>query len=221
MRSLIVYNWKTYIPSEDRAVVLAESLRTHRADSVVCPSAAHIPAVRDVLREKDIHIGAQDISVSAESPQTGSHSGEQLRNLGAAYVIVGHAETRENGVTNTMVARKTVHALHAGIVPVVCVSERHDHEQRQGDEVTAQLTEILNTVPESSRFVVAYEPTRHIGADDALETESISAVAGRFAGGARGPRRTRTLRRGGESRQRGGDSAARRHGRVSPRSRRH
>ena len=180
MRSLIVYNWKTYITSEEGAVALASSLRTHRAGAVVCPSAVHIPAVRDALSDESVYIGAQDISVSADMPETGSQSGEQLRALGVRYVIVGHAETRRNGVTNAAVARKAAHALQSDIVPVICVSEGGDDEERTGDAVVGQMEEIVREIPESSAAVVAYEPTRHIGADRALETETIRAVVTRL-----------------------------------------
>lgn len=187
MNPFVIYNWKTYIDSPDDAVALAGALDgSDKVTIVICPSALHFSVVAGVVVDKKISFGAQDISESADHPQTGSLSGEQIVQSGASYVIVGHAETRAAGVTNSVVAGKMVHAFSAGLIPIVCLSEQEkiDSEEHPGEEVVAQLKDILtttkNVVPNTEEgapsFVVAYEPTAYIGADSALAPDKIKDI---------------------------------------------
>ena len=181
MRPLLVCNWKTYVPTERAAVTLAEDIgMSEKAAMVACPSALHIASVRDTLKEKNIHLGAQDISVSHETPQTGRLSGDQLRDAGVRYVLAGHAETRANGVTNVAVAAKTAHALVTDVKPIICLSEQEKKEQQPGDEVVAQLEEILKITGNVCDTIVAYEPTAYIGAATALDTATIKKIITRL-----------------------------------------
>ncbi len=184
MQPILIYNWKTYITSEDDALNVMTALQApDDLTLVVCPSAVHIAAVRDIAGEKGIRIGAQDISVSRETPQTGRQSGEQLRALGVRYVLAGHAETRANGVTNAMVAEKALHALSSDIIPVICLSEQKGNEEYPGGEAVDQLKEIVERAarnPKFSTVIIAYEPTAHIGADAALDTAAIRDRAERL-----------------------------------------
>lgn len=181
MNAYIICNWKTYITTEEEAIKLAEEMEKSSATVVICPSALHIPAVIPRIKEKGIALGAQDISVSRETPQTGRLSGKQISAIGIQYVLVGHAETRKNGVTNTMVAEKADHAYTANLTPVICLSEQEKNEKKEGDEVTTQLNEILAKSGEAVKHsVIAYEPTAYIGADRALSPEKIHNITGRL-----------------------------------------
>ena len=174
MKPLLVCNWKTYVSTEREAVTLAEDIdMSEKATMVVCPSALHFASVRDTLKKKNIHLGAQDIGVSRETPQTGRLSGDQLRDMGVHYVLAGHAETRANGVTNAAVAAKATHALAAGIKPIICLSEQEKKEEQPGDEVVAQLEEIVKITGNVCGTIIAYEPTAYIGAATALDTATI------------------------------------------------
>ena len=193
MKPFVIYNWKTYVSSVSDAVTLAGSLRgSDEVTSVVCPSALYLLVVADALDDERITLGVQDVSASAEHPQTGNLSGAQVKDVGALYVLVGHAETRAAGVTNGAVADKAEHALSSGLIPVVCLSEQKDKEgESDGEEVSEQLQEILSRIKyrltgEENRAgppcIVAYEPTAHIGADSALAPEKIKAVTSRLRG---------------------------------------
>ena len=176
MHPILIYNWKTYIASEAEAVALLNALTIpNSVTAVICPSTIHLAALKEPATAKDIALGAQDISVSRETPQTGRQSGEQLRTAGVTYVLVGHAETRAQGVTNSMVAQKTAHALIEQITPVICLSE-----QEAGDTPVKQLQEIMkHTVdqPALTTAIIAYEPTEYIGAASALPVAEIKEQA--------------------------------------------
>ena len=192
MKSLLVYNWKTYVASVNDSVALADALaNTDNATVIVCPSALHIPFVAETIADKKMALGAQDIAVSADKPQTGNLSGVQLLDLGISYTLVGHAETRAAGVTNNMVADKTVHALTSGLTPIVCLSESNDDgDQNSGEEVSEQLEHIVGAIGGLSvqenegghSFIIAYEPTAYIGAEDALAPEKIKYILGLLRG---------------------------------------
>ena len=185
MKPFLVYNWKTYIIAVNDAVNLADALEgSDTVEIVVCPSTLHTLAVTDIFRNKNISLGAQDISISADNPRTGNISGVQAAAAGITHTIVGHAETRAAGITNTMIADKTHHALLSGLTPIVCLSEQDDTRENDGEEVVQQLEEIILRNEEMFQkkqsdvrhIVVAYEPTEHIGAQDALAPEKIKHI---------------------------------------------
>ena len=181
MNAVLVYNWKTYISSADDATALVNALEeSSSVEVIVCPSSLHILSVASAMKKKTTSLGAQDISMLADKPQTGNLSGVQLVASGVSHVIVGHAETRASGVTNMMVAAKMLHALSAGLVAVVCLSEQGDDAESNGEEVVRQLEDIFRVSEGGavfdSRIIIAYEPTAHIGAKDALAPEKIKRV---------------------------------------------
>ena len=185
MKPALIYNWKTYIPSTDEAIALANALEgSDSAEVVVCPSALHSLEVAKIIHKKNISLGAQDISATTDNPQTGNMSGIQAVNAGMTYAIVGHAETRAAGTTNTMVAEKVHHALLSNLTPILCLSEQNDSEYKDEREIAQQLEEVLEqnkeelqNLKKEQRIIIAYEPTHHIGAQDALAPEKVKYVA--------------------------------------------
>ena len=185
MKPVLVYNWKTYITTTDDAVALIEAFESaDTVEAVVCPSALHTLAIAESARKKNIALGAQDISVSADTPQTGNLSGAQLTAVGISHSIVGHKETRTTGVTNAMVAEKILHAITAEIVPIICLSEQNDDAQDDSEEIVEQLEEIVQSIASTlqkesdpqPRLIIAYEPAAYIGANDALAPEKIKHI---------------------------------------------
>ena len=184
MKPVLVYNWKTYITSNDEAVTLANTLEgSDSVEVVVCPSALHSLVVAKAIHKKNISLGIQDISTAADNPRTGNISGAQASDAGATYAIVGHAETRAAGVTDAMVADKVHHALLSNLIPILCLSEQGDSEHKDDKEIVQQLEEVLQQNKEEiqklsneQRIIIAYEPTQHIGAQDALAPEKVKHI---------------------------------------------
>lgn len=181
MKHVLIYNWKTYITSTDDAIALAGALEdSDSVEVVVCPSTLHTTAVAKAIQKKNIALGIQDISTTADNPRTGNISGAQASNAGITYAIVGHAETRASGVTNTMVADKVHHAFLSNLTPILCLSEQNESEHESDKEIAQQLEEVLQQNNEhlqkpdnKQRIIIAYEPTQHIGAQDALAPEKV------------------------------------------------
>jgi triosephosphate isomerase len=81
-------------------------------------------------------------------------------------VIVGHSERRTNhGETDEMVRAKSVAALSAGLVPIICVGET-EAERDAGKAESVVLSQLLGSIPAEwpgQGIVIAYEPVWAIG----------------------------------------------------------
>lgn len=175
MQPLIYCNWKTYILSENDAVALATILKQINDVTIaVFPSALHISSVGRLLADSSVILGAQDISRNSSKPHTGRVSGEQLTAIGVTHALVGHIETRNNGVTDAMVVEKVRHAHETGITPVLCVNDSDGHD------VVKQVTDALHGT--SAPSVIAYEPADRVGADAALDPATIHTVSDAIRG---------------------------------------
>ncbi|WP_108807010.1 triose-phosphate isomerase, partial [Xanthomonas fragariae] len=97
------------------------------------------------------------------------------------YGLVGHSERRQyHQETSELVARKFVAAMHAGLIPVLCVGE--SLEQRESGQteaiLRAQLEPVLALVGSEgfARAVIAYEPIWAIGTGRSANPEQAQAV---------------------------------------------
>jgi triosephosphate isomerase len=91
-----------------------------------------------------------------------------LKDVGAAYVIVGHSERRSHyHEDDQLVARKFSAAQARGLVPILCVGEQlAERECGRTEEVVArQLDAVLELCGAGSfaQAVIAYEPCWAIG----------------------------------------------------------
>lgn len=177
--TLLALNWKmNKTPTEARS--WAEELKEKYAPAegvelaVMAPAlalstlAANLPA--------GVAFGGQDVSAHEAGAYTGEISAAMLKDVGAAYVAVGHSERREyHGETDAVVAAKAKQAQANGLVPIVCVGEKLEVRER-GEHVSSTLAQLRGSLADvGADVVVAYEPVWAIGtgktatADDAEE----------------------------------------------------
>jgi triosephosphate isomerase len=171
-RPLIAGNWKM---NSDRAsaVELAGGIARRagdfgRCDLLVCPPFVYLPAVADALAGTKVALGAQNMYYEKNGAFTGEISAAMLRDIGCGYVILGHSERRHIlGETDALVNKKTLAALAAGLVPIVCVGELL--AEREAGQTAAvirrQFTGSLAgiTADQVEWLVIAYEPVWAIG----------------------------------------------------------
>ena len=154
--------------------------RSGDCEIVICPSFLDVEAAVTATRGTRIQIGAQNLYWAKEGAFTGEVSGAMIKASGCSHVIVGHSERRQYfGETNESVLKKTVAALDAGPIPIVCVGER---EKRNVEEVLAE--QFRNGIGALSagqfaRIVIAYEPVWAIGAGETAAPE-VAADAHRL-----------------------------------------
>jgi len=168
----IAGNWKMY-KTVHEAVVFVKELKNLVRDMtdveiVVAPAFTAVHAVAEAARNSNVGVAAQDVYWEREGAFTGEIAPAMIKEAGAEYVIIGHSERRRLfGETDPLVNRKTIAALGASLIPIVCVGETL--EERERNETLAvldrQITTGLDqlTAEQIAEIVVAYEPVWAIG----------------------------------------------------------
>lgn len=186
-KHLVIGNWKMYVDSLAKAKELTSKItrtasRLKRTDVVICPPHAFLGALSVSVTRSRAHLGAQDVSMEIEATRTGETSAYMLKSIGAEYVIVGHSERRALGESDATVAMKTLHAIKAGLTPVVCVGERE--RDMRGEYLAfleSQIRGSLAGIPKAKaiRLTIAYEPVWAIGgrSDDAVSPHILHETA--------------------------------------------
>lgn len=186
-RYLIAGNWKMHGRLQDGtalACALAEKLGPNgnpRFEMLVCPPATILSAVSAVAEKTALLTGGQDCHADPQGAHTGDIAAEMLADAGAAYVIVGHSERRQNHAeTSVQVKKKAAAALRAGLKPIVCVGEtREQRDAGQAAEIVA--AQVAGSVPEGAtadNCVLAYEPVWAIGTGLTPTLADIAAMHG-------------------------------------------
>ncbi len=169
-RPLIAGNWKmnglAQALDEARAIVAGLDAAPAAARVAICPPATLLHRLSEALEGSTVLTGGQDCHVKTSGAHTGDIAAAMLTDAGAALVILGHSERREDHAeTSALVAAKVETALAAGLEPIICVGE--SLAQREAGSalavVTAQVRESLPAVLAGQAFSVAYEPIWAIG----------------------------------------------------------
>ena len=177
MSKLIVLNWKQFPDTKEQAEVfltgIANLIKKNKLESVFKDNQAVILAPYtfiDVLvqkLDKNIDIGAQDVSKFNQGAFTGEISSKMLKSLGVKYVLVGHSERRINfKETNEDINAKIVNCLHYNLKPILCVGENIRSKTETSNSfrikkiVYTQLNECLKGFKEDDikDISIAYEP---------------------------------------------------------------
>jgi triosephosphate isomerase (TIM) len=182
---VIAGNWKMF-KTVHEAVVYTKEFRTMVKDAtaidiVVAPAFLAVHAVAEAARNSPVAVAAQDVFWEKEGAFTGEVSAAMVREAGAEYVIVGHSERRQYfGETDQGVNRKTVAALAADLVPIVCIGETL--EQRERNETMDVLDQQIkggldgSTGAQVSGLVLAYEPVWAIGTGRTATSQQAQEV---------------------------------------------
>src|SRR5258705_3665485 len=135
-KPVIAGNWKMYkTVSESVDTVLALKplvANANHCQIVVAPVFTSLKTVADRLEGSNIRVCAQNCSTEPEEgPHTGEVAAFMIRDVGGAYVIVGHSERRQlYAETDSMVNRKVQSALGSDLVVIICVGESLEQRER-------------------------------------------------------------------------------------------
>ena len=183
-RPIIAGNWKMNNTAKE-GVALIEALKPLVSDAncdvVVCVPAIDIPAAAEALKGSNIALGAQNVHFAPKGAYTGEISADMLKEYGVAYVIIGHSERRQYfGETDETVNKRTLAALAAGLIPIVCIGETL--EEREGGRTEAvldrQIEEGMKGIDDISKIVIAYEPVWAIGTGRTATAEQANETIG-------------------------------------------
>ena len=183
-RKIVAGNWKLHGSRQFANELLgqvAAGLPLEGVDVVILPPLPYLGELVEDFGDTGLVFGAQDVSSNEKGAYTGEVSAAMLVDVGARYGLVGHSERRQyHHESSELVARKFVAAVHAGLVPVLCVGETLEQREAGQTEqvIAAQLAPVLELagVDAFAGAVVAYEPVWAIGTGRTASPEQAQAV---------------------------------------------
>ncbi|HYF90971.1 MAG TPA: triose-phosphate isomerase [Symbiobacteriaceae bacterium] len=171
---VIAANWKMHKTLSETAAFIKEFVPLVQdlggVEMVICPPFPLLGAAGWGLADArgKVGLGAQNMYNEVQGAFTGEVSGPMLKDVGCAYVILGHSERRAIfGESDQLVGEKVRAAYTHGIIPILCVGETL--EQREAGQTDAvnrrQLVAGTDglTSDQVRNLIVAYEPVWAIG----------------------------------------------------------
>ncbi|KAJ7288809.1 triose phosphate isomerase [Mycena rebaudengoi] len=162
---MIVGNFKMNLTTFAAEQALVHSLNEAKlkqsVEVVISPPFIYMHPVKETLHN-GIRIAAQNCYVKDCGAFTGETSPAQLKDLGIAYVILGHFERRTVfNETPELVAQKIKAALADDLSVILCIGETPaQHEAGETAAVcAAQLQAVVDVLVEADwkRIVIAYD----------------------------------------------------------------
>lgn len=191
VQPLVVGNWKMNGSAELAQSLVSATLAhlkeyTPSVRVAVCPPNVYLASVVAQAKPQAalLGVGAQDCHAKASGAFTGDVSVGMLLDVGVQYVIVGHCERRQyHHETDADVAEKAAAARAAGIMPIICVGETLD-EQERSRTIEVVERQVLAAVPQGvqGEVVIAYEPVWAIGTGKVPTLQDIEMVHGAIIG---------------------------------------
>lgn len=146
---------------------------------VLCPPAPYLEYTASLVQKKQITVGAQNTWTKASGAFTGENSVDQVLDVGAKWVILGHSERRTIfHEDDKLIAEKTKFALDQGAGVIFCIGETLE-EKKAGvtlDVCERQLNAAIAEVKDWTNVVVAYEPVWAIGTGLAATAEDAQDI---------------------------------------------
>jgi triosephosphate isomerase (TIM) len=171
MREWIVAgNWKMHNTISE-SIALAKAIKEgttnlKKGEVIIAPTFTALFSVGDTIKGSKVSLAAQNMYCEDKGAFTGEISPGMLKDIGCAYVIIGHSERRKYfHEQDNDVNLKVKKALTAGLNPIMCVGET-DEERVKGitrDVIGRQVKQGLAGVEKIDNIVVAYEPVWAIG----------------------------------------------------------
>lgn len=171
--SWVIGNWKMNPVRCADATALAAACADHAqtlqgCQMAIVPSIVHLQAVQSVSAQA-LMVGVQDISIYAGSgAYTGDVSVDQVVDLKARFVLVGHSERRQyHQESDATLLKKTQLAVSQGLRVVYCVGEQlADRDAGLAQSVVLDQLNVLFdhlSLDQWAHLLIAYEPVWAIG----------------------------------------------------------
>ncbi len=169
MKLFIFGNWKMHKTPKESMDFVKDFLKGFEKDSRItvgiAPPFTSLYPLSQLLDGKGVELTAQNMHFEEEGAFTGEISPKMIKELGCAYVILGHSERRRIfGEDDAFINKKVASALNHGITPILCVGESLEEREsgKTFDVVKSQLEKGLDGV-DPKKVVIAYEPVWAIG----------------------------------------------------------
>ena len=183
-RKIVAGNWKLHGSRQFATELVgqvAAGLPLAGVEVLILPPLPYLGDLVEDFEGTALAFGAQDVSCNEKGAYTGEVSATMLVDVGARYGLVGHSERRQyHHESSELVARKFMAAIHAGLVPVLCIGETLEQREAGATEqvIAAQLAPVLELAGAAAfaRAVVAYEPVWAIGTGRTASPAQAQAV---------------------------------------------
>ncbi len=184
-KKIVAGNWKMNMDRAGAEALIAEiddhvaALDTD-AEMIVFPPAHLITQVAGQLNAR-VFVGAQNFYPAESGAFTGEISVTQVKDAGAAFVLVGHSERRSLfGEQSDFLRQKVDSALAHDLQVVFCCGEPLEIRE-SGTEVAyvqQQLSEALFHLDEQQlrQCIIAYEPVWAIGTGKTASSDQAEAM---------------------------------------------
>lgn len=170
-KPIIAGNWKMNKGVEEAKNLVNEILDIELnkdVEAVLCTPFVDLALVKEMIKDTDIKLGAQNMYFEESGAYTGEVSPTMLTGIGVEYVILGHSERREYfKECDDTINKKVLSALKHELKPILCVGETLEERQegKEKEKVRTQIEKNLTGVSEEQfdNVVIAYEPIWAIG----------------------------------------------------------
>lgn len=174
-QQIVVGNWKMNLDYSEGLALFSEIINKVKAEVtgsqqvIICCPFIHLHALVQLAQGfEKVAVGAQNIHQSESGAHTGEVSAKMVRSVGAAYVIIGHSERRQEfGEGNALLAEKIDIALKNKLKPIFCMGETLQKRKagKHFDVINQQLTQSIFHLDKAqiNELILAYEPVWSIG----------------------------------------------------------
>lgn len=167
---MVAGNWKMH-NTVSEAISLAKLVKEGTSglkggEVVLAPPFTALQSVYDTIKGSHVLLAAQNMFYEEKGAYTGEVSPVMLKDMGCAYVIIGHSERRKHfGETDDGVNLKVKKSLALGLKPIICVGETDGEREKGVTEfvVGSQVKKALYGINSVDNIVIAYEPVWAIG----------------------------------------------------------
>ena len=181
---MIAGNWKMNTTVGDAVklvkTMLPELDKVSGVDRVVCPPFVSLAAVKEVIKDSSVKLGAQNVFYEEKGAYTGEISPEMLAGL-CEYVIIGHSERRQYfDETEEIIDKKLKAAMKNLLKPIFCIGESLEENEagRTEDVLTRQCLASCDRLYFIGGIVIAYEPVWAIGTGRSATSEEANKTIG-------------------------------------------
>lgn len=141
----------------------------------VAPATPFLADVHAICSQSSVQVAAQNVDAHGRGAFTGGICAQDLVDIGARHVVIGHAERRAQGESDVDVAAKAAACTESGLAPVLCVGEP---TRMPAPDAAAYVVDQARSIGQGaeSDWTIAYEPVWAIGAAEPAAPEHIRAV---------------------------------------------
>lgn len=185
-KNIVAGNWKMNFSVEESEKFLNElvpKLNNVKCEVIICPPFTSLYLAKDILKNSNIKLGAQNVHFESKGAFTGEISVDMLKSFNVSYVIVGHSERRAYfNEGNDVINKKIFACINNDLIPIFCVGETLDDRESgiTKDVLESQIKGGLLNVSknDAKKIVIAYEPVWAIGTGKTATSKDADDIIG-------------------------------------------